>query len=99
MSRVRNRRTGKWIDLPDEIPNRVNFRHRTVTPEQAQAIACRLMGNHDYLSEVKRWEDNYCRLCAGKLYSHYFPDWQPDKTTPPKPSKLTSIYFADEIGL
>ena len=57
--RVRNQRTGRWIELPDD-DGMIRFPHtdRLFTPEQRQYASRRFMGDHDNLPAQDRWGGN-----------------------------------------
>lgn len=69
--RVRNRRTGQWIELPQDdglaarprniYQNGRRVAHYTqlISYEQTKAYSIKYMGQHDNMTHLKRWRANY----------------------------------------
>ncbi len=82
MSRVRNVRTGRWIELPNDDGMVRIKTGRLVTPQQWQDNAIGKMSGHDNATPAERWFANYCKTDGNAPYNKIRPGWQPDKTTP-----------------
>ena len=97
-TRVRNARTGKWVELPDSIPG-FAYHHahengkgtvKLFPIADIEAFHKSTMSRHDSLPPAKRWESNY--IGANKLR-------RPLPTDPPQWGRLSSPLSADDLGL
>lgn len=88
--RVRNRKTGQWVELPQDdglaarprnIYQNGKVAHYTMlcSYEETKLYSIRYMGQHDQLSHLERWRANYGGNAALKDMRKPVPI---DNTTP-----------------
>lgn len=91
-TRVRNARTGRWVELPAEIPGHAYHHGRRnkirgiylCRIETIQTAHRESLKKFDRLSRAERHEENYPI---------------PDLTTPPAPKKTKDLKPSDFVGL
>jgi hypothetical protein len=101
MTRVRNQRTGQWIELPDDDGLVAHHRGRRLTPAEAQHQSQINMAVFDANAPTAKKRHFACYQCVnGKPATPYHkrsPGWKPFPTDP-KINRFIILTF-DDMGI